>query len=149
MKNYTKAKTFETKQEIIVSVYWEIYKENVRIVLKVHILNSKLREYGAGGSASLSVDVIMLRQNRQFSSIIIKVLNRNILSLIFSERLCWVDHRNLLSFWPKSKGGSTWRFRTSRLQNNYLFFIYFIYLSLKVTLVLKTYDPVSNKRWWI
>ena len=37
---------------------------------------------------SLSVDVIMLRQNRQFSSIIIKVLNRNILSLIFSERLC-------------------------------------------------------------
>ena len=88
MKNYTKAKTFETKQEIIVSVYWEIYKEEIRIVLKVHILNSKLREYGAGGSASLSVDVIMLRQNRQFSSIIIKVLNRNILSLIFSERLC-------------------------------------------------------------
>ena len=59
MKNYTDAKTFETKQEIIVSVYWEIYKENVRIVLKVHILNSKLREYGAGGSASLSVDVII------------------------------------------------------------------------------------------
>ena len=55
-KNYNKAKTFETKQEISVSVYWEIYKENARIVLKVHILNLKLREYGAGGSASLSVD---------------------------------------------------------------------------------------------
>ena len=93
MKNYTKAKTFETKQEIIVSVYWEIYKENVRIVLKVHILNSKLREYGAGRSASLSVDVIMLRQNRQFSSIIIKVIDHSAqtydlryLKLIFHSR---------------------------------------------------------------
>ena len=70
MKNYTKAKTFGTKQGISVCVYSEIYKEDIRLV---HILYSKLREYGAEGSATLNVDVTMPRQNKQFSSIIIKV----------------------------------------------------------------------------